>query len=39
LGLDVASREQQMPDGPAAFHKMEIEAWWPIIRAAGIAAE
>jgi tripartite-type tricarboxylate transporter receptor subunit TctC len=39
LGLDVAPRTLQTPDGLAAFHKVEIEAWWPIIRAAGIAAE
>jgi tripartite-type tricarboxylate transporter receptor subunit TctC len=36
LGLDVASREQQTPQGLAAFHKAEIEKWWPIIKAAGI---
>ena len=36
LGLDVASREQQTPEGLAAFHKGEIEKWWPIIKAAGI---
>src|SRR4029079_3919417 len=28
LGLDVASREQQTPQGLAAFHKGEIEKWW-----------
>ncbi len=39
LGLDVASREQQTPDGLAAFHKGEIEKWWPIIRSAGVKAE
>jgi tripartite-type tricarboxylate transporter receptor subunit TctC len=39
LGLDVASREQQTPQGLAAFHKAEIEKWWPIIKAAGIKAE
>jgi tripartite-type tricarboxylate transporter receptor subunit TctC len=39
LGLDVASREQQTPDGLAAFHKAEIEKWWPIIKAAGIKVE
>jgi tripartite-type tricarboxylate transporter receptor subunit TctC len=38
LGLDVASREQQTPEGLAAFQKAEIEKWWPIIRAAGIKA-
>jgi tripartite-type tricarboxylate transporter receptor subunit TctC len=39
LGLDVASREQQTPDGLAAFHKAEIEKWWPIIREANVKAE
>jgi tripartite-type tricarboxylate transporter receptor subunit TctC len=39
LGLDVAAREQQTPDGLAAFHKAEVEKWWPIIRAAGIKVE
>jgi tripartite-type tricarboxylate transporter receptor subunit TctC len=39
LGLDVASRELQTPEGLAAFHKAEIEKWWPIIKAAGIKAE
>jgi tripartite-type tricarboxylate transporter receptor subunit TctC len=39
LGLDVATREQQTPEGLAAFHKGEIEKWWPIIKAAGLSAE
>src|SRR5262249_60655622 len=39
LGLDVASREQQTPEGLAAFHKAEIEKWWPIIKAAGVKGE
>jgi tripartite-type tricarboxylate transporter receptor subunit TctC len=39
LGLDVASREQQTPEGLAAFHKGEIDKWWPIIKAAGIKVE
>jgi tripartite-type tricarboxylate transporter receptor subunit TctC len=39
LGLDVATREQQSPEGLAAFHKGEIEKWWPIIKAAGIKVE
>ena len=39
LGLDIASREQQTPEGLAAFHKGEIDKWWPIIKAAGIKAE
>jgi len=39
LGLDIASREQQSPEGLAAFQKAEMERWWPVIRAAGIKAE
>ncbi len=39
LGLDVASREQQTPEGLAAFHSAEIEKWWPIIKAANIKGE
>jgi tripartite-type tricarboxylate transporter receptor subunit TctC len=39
LGLDVASREQQTPEGLAAFQKTEIDKWWPIIKAAGIGAQ
>jgi tripartite-type tricarboxylate transporter receptor subunit TctC len=39
LGLDVAPREQQTPQGLAAFHKAEIDKWWPIIKAAGIGAQ
>jgi tripartite-type tricarboxylate transporter receptor subunit TctC len=39
LGLDLASREQQTPEGLAAFHKAEIDKWWPIIKAANIKAE
>jgi len=39
LGLDIASREQQTPEGLAAFQKAEIDKWWPVIKAAGIKAE
>jgi tripartite-type tricarboxylate transporter receptor subunit TctC len=39
LGLDVASREQQTPEGLAAFQKAEIDKWWPIIKAAGVKGE
>ena len=39
LGLEVASREQQTPEGLAIFHKAEIEKWWPIIQAAGLKPE
>jgi tripartite-type tricarboxylate transporter receptor subunit TctC len=39
LGLDVASREQQTPEGLAAFQKAEIDKWWPIIKESGIIAQ
>jgi tripartite-type tricarboxylate transporter receptor subunit TctC len=39
LGLDVAPRAQQSPEGLAAFQKAEIGKWWPIIKAAGIGAQ
>ncbi len=39
LGLDIAPRVQQTPAALAAFHKAEIEKWWPIIKAAGIRGE
>lgn len=39
LGLEIFPREQQTPEALAAFHKAEIETWWPIIKASGIRAE
>lgn len=39
LGLDVAPRNQQTPEGLAAFQKAEIDKWWPIIKSAGIGAQ
>ncbi|MGB9386623.1 MAG: tripartite tricarboxylate transporter substrate-binding protein, partial [Pseudolabrys sp.] len=39
LGLDVAPRELQTPEGLAAFQKTEIDKWWPIIKDAGISAQ
>ncbi len=39
LGLDVAPREQQTPEGLAAFQKAEIAKWWPIIKSAGIGVQ
>ena len=39
LGQDVFPREQRTPAALAAWHKAEIEKWWPVIRAAGIKSE
>jgi tripartite-type tricarboxylate transporter receptor subunit TctC len=39
LGQEIFPRDQQTPDAFAAFHKAEIEKWWPIIKEAGIKAE
>ena len=36
LGLQLFTREQMTPDKLAAFHKSEIEKWWPIIKGANI---
>jgi hypothetical protein len=37
--MEVSPREQQTPEALGAFHKSEVDKWWPIIRAAGIRAE
>ena len=39
FGQEVVPREQQTPEALAAWHKAEIEKWWPIIKAAGIKIE
>jgi tripartite-type tricarboxylate transporter receptor subunit TctC len=39
LGLEIPLREQQTPEALGAFHKAEIEKWWPIIRAANVAPQ
>jgi tripartite-type tricarboxylate transporter receptor subunit TctC len=39
LGLDIAPRAQQTPQGLAAFQQAEMDKWWPIIKAAGIRGE
>jgi len=36
---EIPPREQQTPEGLAAYQKAEIEKWWPIIKAAGIKAD
>jgi tripartite-type tricarboxylate transporter receptor subunit TctC len=39
LGQEIPTREQQTPEALAAYHKAEIEKWWPIIKAANIKGE
>ena len=39
LGQVIATREEQTPEALAAFHKAEIEQWWPIIKAANVKPE
>jgi tripartite-type tricarboxylate transporter receptor subunit TctC len=36
FGQQIFPAEQQTPAGLAAYHKAEIERWWPVIKAAGI---
>jgi tripartite-type tricarboxylate transporter receptor subunit TctC len=39
LGQEIPSRAPQTPEALGAFHKAEIDKWWPIIRASNIEAE
>jgi len=39
LGQEIYPRELQTPEALSAFHRAEIEKWWPIIQAANIKAE
>jgi tripartite-type tricarboxylate transporter receptor subunit TctC len=39
FGQEIYPPEQQTPEALGAYHKAEIEKWWPIIKAAGIKAE
>ena len=39
LGQVIPPPEQQSPEALAAYHKAEIDKWWPLIRAAGIKVE
>jgi tripartite-type tricarboxylate transporter receptor subunit TctC len=38
-GQEIPPRGQQTPEGFAAYHKAEIEKWWPIIKSANIKNE
>ncbi len=39
LGAEIPPREQQAAEAFGAFHKAEIDKWWPFIKSAGIKAE
>ncbi|HEY2137188.1 MAG TPA: tripartite tricarboxylate transporter substrate-binding protein [Xanthobacteraceae bacterium] len=39
IGQEIPARELQSPGGFSAFHKAEIEKWWPVIKAADIKME
>jgi tripartite-type tricarboxylate transporter receptor subunit TctC len=39
LGQEIPPREDQNPQALYAYHKAEIEKWWPVIKAANIKAE
>jgi len=39
LGQEVYLREQQTPEALGAFHRAEVEKWWPIVKEAGIKPE
>jgi tripartite-type tricarboxylate transporter receptor subunit TctC len=39
LGQELPARERQTPEALAAFHKAEIDTWWPIVKAAGIKVD
>jgi len=39
LGQEIPAREQLTPEALAAYHKVEIDKWWPLIKAAGLKGE
>jgi tripartite-type tricarboxylate transporter receptor subunit TctC len=39
VGQEIFPREQQTPAALSAYHKAEIEKWWPLVKAANIKAE
>jgi tripartite-type tricarboxylate transporter receptor subunit TctC len=39
IAQDIFPREQLTPEALYAYHKAEIEKWWPVIKAANIKAE
>ena len=39
LGQDLPTREQVTPEALAAYHKSEIDKWWPLIKGANLRVE
>jgi tripartite-type tricarboxylate transporter receptor subunit TctC len=39
LGQDIPPHDMQTPEALGAYHRAEIEKWWPIIKGAGIRVE
>ena len=39
IGQEIYPRQHQTPEALGAYHKVEIEKWWPIVKAAGIKVE
>jgi tripartite-type tricarboxylate transporter receptor subunit TctC len=39
VGQDILPRAQQTPEALAAYHKAEIDKWWPVIKASGLKAQ
>jgi tripartite-type tricarboxylate transporter receptor subunit TctC len=39
IGQDIFAHEQLTPEALSAYHKAEIEKWWPMVRAANIKSE
>jgi tripartite-type tricarboxylate transporter receptor subunit TctC len=39
MGQEIPARDEQTAEALGAYHKTEIERWWPVLRAAGIKVE
>jgi hypothetical protein len=39
IGQDIFPSNQQTPEALGAFHRAEIEKWWPILKTANIRGE
>jgi tripartite-type tricarboxylate transporter receptor subunit TctC len=39
LGMTLPARDQRSPQALAAYHKAEVDKWWPIIKATGVTIQ